>query len=144
MTSTPTAAALAFANMAPGDMVTKAITVTNTGTLAQQYSMASVTSEDVFAAQLTLTVKTGVATCTNAGFGIGGGFLYGPSQLGSRRGTLIIGSAVLGLQPGDRTLSAGASEVLCAQVALKKSTPNGFASLTTTAVFTFVAEQSDK
>ena len=68
---------ITLAGMAPGAKVAAPVTVTNTGMLPpavcrglsgmpwpQRYAVASVTTEDSLVAQLELTVKTGVTTCT--------------------------------------------------------------------------------
>jgi hypothetical protein len=58
--------------MAPGDEVTNPITVTNGGSLELRYAVTSTTTENTLAGQLDLTIKTGVTTCTNGGFGASG------------------------------------------------------------------------
>lgn len=142
--ATPATSALALPNMAPGDVVTAPITVSNSGTLAQRYAVLSTTDStdaNVLAAQLKLTIKTGVTTCTTAGFAATGTSAYA-GVLGSTTGTKVVGDSATGAQTGDRALAAGANEVLCAQVSLPTSTDNTFQGKTTTAVFTFNAEQT--
>ena len=160
ISAAPASAAVTLTNMAPGDVVTAPITVTNSGGLAVRYSVTSVTTEDVLAAQLDLTVKSGVASCTTAGFGASGTVVYATGNLGSMAGTNIVGNPASGAQAGDRYLSsatevvdadgtfpagAGAdaptNEALCFQVSLPLSTGNTYQSLTTTATFTFDGEQ---
>ncbi|MGV8847367.1 MAG: TasA family protein [Propionicimonas sp.] len=142
LTATPASAALTFANMAPGDKVTAPITVTNTGTLAHRYAVVSVTTENTLAAQLTLNVKSGVTACTNGGFGTDGVSAWAGILGSTAAGTKIIGDSLAGSQAGDRVLAAGTNEVLCAQVTLPLATGNTFQSLTSTATFTFNAEQT--
>jgi predicted ribosomally synthesized peptide with SipW-like signal peptide len=156
----PANAAITLTGMAPGDVVTAPITVSNSGSLSFRYSLRSVTTENALAAQLDLTVKSGVATCTTAGFGASGTVVYGPADLGSMAGVNILGSSASGHQAGDRYLSGSAdivdadgthpagagpdaptNEALCFQVSLPLSTGNAFQSLTTTATLTFDAEQ---
>jgi hypothetical protein len=139
---TPATAAVTFSGMAPGDVVTAPITVQNTGTLSERYSVLSTTTENVLAGQLALQLKSGVTTCTTAGFAATGTSLYGAAALGSTTGTKVLGDAAQGAQAGDRTLAAGASEVLCAQVTLPTSTGNTFQNLTTTATLKFDGEQT--
>jgi streptogramin lyase len=141
LTATPATSAITMAGMTPGDKVTAPITVTNTGSLNQRYSMSSVTTENLLAAQLELTIKTGVSTCTNAGFGSDGTSIYSAGDLGTVTGTKVIGDALQGAQAGDRNLAVSASEVLCAQVVLPTTTATTFQVRTTTATFTFNAEQ---
>ena len=145
LTTTPTTAAVTLTNMAPGDSRVGSITVNNTGSLAQRYAVVSVadnTDTKGLAGQLQMTVKTGVTTCTSAGFATDGTVVYGPSVLGSTAGTKVIGDSAQGFQTGDRALAATASESLCVLVSLPLATGNAFQNATTTAVFTFNAEQT--
>lgn len=143
LTATPATSALTFANMAPGDTVTAPITVTNAGTLAQRYAVVSVTTENTLAAQLDLTIKSGVTTCTNGGFAGSGVVAYATGDLGSTTpGTKVIGDSATGIHAGDRVLAASGAETLCAQVVLPTATGNTFQTLTTTATLTFNAEQT--
>jgi hypothetical protein len=128
--------------MAPGDQVTNPITVTNGGTLQLRYAVTSTTTENVLAGQLDLTIKTGVTTCTNAGFGADGTVIYGPGDLGSTAGTNVIGNPAQGNQAGDRTLNASANETLCFNVQLPSSTGGTYQGLNTTATLAFQAEQT--
>ena len=142
ISTNPTAALVTFSGMAPGDEVTNPITVSNAGTLQLRYAVTSTTTENVLAAQLDLTIKTGVTTCTNGGFGVDGTVIYGPGDLGSVAGTNVIGNPAQGNQAGDRTLNASANEVLCFNVQLPSSTGNTYQGLTSTATFSFQAEQT--
>ncbi len=107
-----------------------------------RYALTSTTTENVLAAQLDLTVKTGVTSCTTAGFGTDGTGVYGPDDLGSTGGSTIFGNPAQGPDTNDRVLNASSSEVLCVQVSLPLSTADAFQNLTTTATFTFDAEQT--
>jgi spore coat-associated protein N len=142
ISTTPASALVTFAGMLPGDQVTAPITVTNGGSADLRYAIASTTTENALAAQLDLTVKSGVATCTNAGFGATGSVVYATGDLGSMAGVNLVGNASQGAQAGDRNLAAGANEALCFSVSLPLSTGNAFASLTSTATFAFAAEQT--
>jgi hypothetical protein len=142
ISAAPASAAVTFANMAPGDMVTAPITVSNAGSLQLRYSVRSTTTENVLAAQLDMTVKSNVVTCTNAGFGGSGSVLYGPNDLGSMAGLNVIGDPAQGADPGDRVLNAAASEVLCVHVSLPLATGNAYQNVTTTASLDFIAEQT--
>lgn len=143
---TPTAtAAVATGNMAPGDSIYGQVGVTNTGTLSERYAVLSTTDAtdaNFLASQLQMTVKSGVTTCSAAGFGATGTVVYGPSVFGSTTGTKVIGDAATGTQPGDRTLAAGATENLCFQVSLPSAAGNPYQAKTTTAVFRFDSEQT--
>jgi hypothetical protein len=142
LSTNPTTALVTFSGMAPNDEVTNPITVTNSGSLQLRYAVTSTTTEDTLAAQLDLTIKTGVTTCTNAGFDTDGTVIYGPGDLGSVAGTDVIGDPTQGADTGDRTLNASANEILCFNVQLPSSTNNTYQGLTTTATFNFQAEQT--
>jgi predicted ribosomally synthesized peptide with SipW-like signal peptide len=137
--TSPVSAVVTMPAMAPGDQVTNPLTVQNNGTLALRYAMTSTTTEDTLAADLQMTVKSGVTTCTNAGFGASGTTLYS-GDLGATTTLNILGDNTQGADAGDRTLAAGASEVLCINVSLPLAATTQGA--TTTATFTFDAEQT--
>jgi hypothetical protein len=163
ISTSPETALITYTNMAPGDVVTAPLTVTNGGSLALRYAVTSTTTEDALAAQLELTIKSGVTTCTNSGFGASGTVIYGPGDLGSTAVINVVGNPTTGHQDGDRYLSGGTggtdivdadgtyppgagadaptNEELCFHVSLPSGTGNTFQDLTTTATFTFNAEQ---
>jgi predicted ribosomally synthesized peptide with SipW-like signal peptide len=142
ISTSPASALVTFSGMLPGDQVTAPITVTNDGSADLRYAITSTTTENVLAGQLDLTVKSGVATCTDAGFGASGTVIYGGADLGSTTGVNVVGDPAQGAQAGDRALVAAASETLCFNVTLPLSTGNAFANLTSTATFAFAAEQT--
>jgi hypothetical protein len=142
ISTSPTSALVTFSGMAPGDQVTNPITVTNAGTLALRYAVTSTTTENVLAAQLDLTVKSGVTTCTNAGFGSSGTVVYATGDLGNTTAIKLIGDPAQGAQSGDRALAAAANEALCFNVSLPLASPNAVQGLSSTATFAFVAEQT--
>jgi hypothetical protein len=127
--------------MAPGDQVTAPITVTNAGSLSLRYAITSTTTENTLAGQLGLTIKSGVTTCTNAGFASSGAVLYGSAALGNTTPINVVGDPTQGSQAGDRTLASG-SETLCFSVSLPLATGNTFQGLTSTATFSFQGEQT--
>ncbi len=142
LTTAPTTALVTLSAMAPGDQVTAPITVTNGGTLDLRYAVTSTTTENTLAGQLALTIKSGVTTCTNAGFGGSGTVLYGAATLGSTTGVNVVGNPTQGAQAGDRTLTAGTNETLCFNVSLPLSSSSTYQGLTTTATFAFQGEQT--
>ncbi|MGL5856810.1 MAG: TasA family protein [Angustibacter sp.] len=147
ITASPATSAISLANMAPGDVVTAPITVANAGTLAYRYALTSTSDaadSDFLAAQLRMSIKSGItsANCTTANFSSSGAAVSTNTVLGSTTGAAIFGSPTQGAQAGDRALAAGASEVLCVQVSLPLSTGNAYQARTTTATFTFDAEQT--
>jgi hypothetical protein len=142
ISTSPASAIVSFSGMLPGDVVTGSVTVSNAGSAQLRYAVTSTTTENTLAAQLDLTVKSGVTTCTNGGFSASGTVIYATGDLGSTGGTALIGSSAQGAQAGDRTLDAAASEALCFQVSLPLASGNAYQSLTTTATFDFIAEQT--
>jgi spore coat-associated protein N len=146
LNTSPTDVVVTFENMAPGDQYTAPITVTNEGTLDLRYAVKSVATDvdgKHLMGQLDLTIKTGVTDCSNAGFSADGSVVYATGDLGSALGTKLIGDSATGAQTGDRELVATTgSEVLCINVLLPGSTGNAFQGATTTATFTFDAEQT--
>lgn len=133
-----TTALVTFSAMAPGDKVTAPITVTNAGTLALRYALSTaITGSTVLSDGLTLGIKSGVTTCSNAGFGTDGTSLYSGALTSG-----AIGSAAQGQQTGDRSLAASGTETLCFQVALPSAAASSLQSLSSTATFTFASEQT--
>jgi hypothetical protein len=138
ISSSPTSALVSFSGMAPGDKVTAPITIANAGTLQLRYAMTtSISGSTTLSDGLTLTVKSGVTTCSNAGFGTDGSQVYTGSVTAG-----AIGDTAQGSQAGDRTLNASANEALCFQVQLPTSATSSLQSLSATATFTFGAEQT--
>jgi len=131
-----------FEDMAPGDQVTNPIKVSNDGSLELRYAVTSTTTENTLAGELDLTVKTEVKECTNEGFDKDGTVIYGPGDLGSEKGINVIGDPAQGEQKEDRTLKPGEGEELCFSVQLPSSTGNSYQGLSTTATFSFEAEQT--
>lgn len=144
ISTSPTSALVTYSNMAPGDSVTNSLTVTNAGTLALRYAIASsATNADSkgLKDQLTLTVKTAdVVTVDGACNQFDGTQLY-TGDLDSSDGK-IVGDSASGAQSGDRSLNSSANETLCVKVLLPSSSGNSFQNATTTATFTFDAEQT--
>jgi spore coat-associated protein N len=138
--TSPTTALLAMSAMVPGDQVTATLTVSNNGTLQLRYAVTSTTTEDALAAQLVLTVKSGVTTCNSANWSASGTTLYS-GLLGSTTTAAIVGSVATGSQAGDRTLAASSSEVFCLNVTLPLNATLG-SGAATTATLNFQAEQT--
>lgn len=147
----PATAVVAAGDMAPGDVATGQVEVTNTGSLELRYAVTSTTNNDTLAGQLDLWVWGEAAEADSAGDNDtcdatpGAGvttYLYTQGVLGSTGGTNVIGDPAVGGQAGDRVLGATLSEVLCFHVALPTETGNTFQNRSTTATFTFAAEQT--
>jgi hypothetical protein len=126
--------------LAPGDLATAALTVTNSGSLQMRYAVKGTTSENTLAGALNLSIRSGVSSCTTPGFLLTGTPLYS-GILGNLTGLNLIGDATPGNQAGDRVLNGGASETLCVQVGLPLLTGNLLQGLTDLASLDFVAEQ---
>ena len=144
-TSSDDTALITYSDMAPGDKVTQPLTVSNSGSLELRYavtSLATNTDSKGLREQLDLSIKSGVTTCTNAGFDTDGTLLYGAADLGGDPAINVIGDPAQGADTGDRTLAASGSEVLCFQAELPLSTGDAYQDATTTATFTFEAEQT--
>lgn len=142
----PTSAAITFSNLLPSDKVTDDIVVSNSGTITLRYALegtaTNADSKDL-RAQLDLTIKVGVTTCTTAGFDTDGTEVYGTDlPLGSAGTTQFFGDKATGSDSGDRTVAASGSETLCFQITLPSSTGTAYENATTTATFTFYAEQT--
>ena len=144
ISTNPASALVTFANMAPGDQVTAPLVVNNTGSLDLRYAVTSVaTNLDAKAlmTQLVLTIKSGVTTCTNAAYAATGVILYS-GALGSAAGINVVGDPTVGFQAGDRPLTSLTNETLCFHVSLPIASGNAYQAATTTASFTFNAEQT--
>ena len=116
----------------PGDSGSQTVTVSNTGTGQLRYAMSSVsTNTDTknLRGQLQLSVKTGACAGTTS--------LYSGTLNGA-----AFGDPTQGAQAGDRTLASGANEQLCFAWSLPLATSDTFQGATTTATFTFAAEQT--
>ncbi|MGH1491735.1 MAG: TasA family protein [Acidimicrobiales bacterium] len=128
--------------MSPGDQYTAPLTVGNAGTVDLRYAMTSTTTEDVLAGELVMTIKSGVTTCDNANWAASGSSIYS-GVLGTVATSNILGSNAQGADTGDRTITAAGSEVLCFNVTLPLAATNASQGITSTATFTFDAEQTD-
>ncbi len=120
-------------NMMPGDSTSATLTVQNNGTGQLRYAMtSSSTNADGkgLRDQLSLTVQPG--TCPSVSGSIYSGALSATA----------FGNPAAGAQAGDRTLAAGSSEQLCFTASLPSATGNAYQGATTTATFTFNAEQT--
>ena len=142
----PAATAITFTNMAPGDVVTAPVLVRNQGNLAFRYAMTSgATNADTKALKdaLVFTVKTEDGGGGCAAFS--GAQLYtGDLDNGGASVAvpgLILGNSIQGAQAGDRVLASAVQENLCLRVSLPLTAANTLQAASTTATFTFNAEQ---
>ena len=142
LTVAPASTAITGLDLIPGDRVTAPLTITNSGSLDLRYSMISVTTEDVLAGELVMSIKTGVATCDSANFGATGTVVFNGVLGATGPGVNVLGDSAQGDQPGDRVLAPAANEVLCIDVQLPLSASNATQGITSTATFTVNAEQT--
>jgi spore coat-associated protein N len=117
----------------PGDSGSQTVVVANNGTGDLRYSMStSATNADGkgLAGQLDLTIRAG--TCAAPGTTLYSG----------KVDVAALGSGVQGPQAGDRTVTAPGSDSLCFSWSFPFGSDNAFQAATTTATFTFAAEQT--
>ena len=145
ISTSPASAFITFSSMVPGDTTTQSLVVSNDGTLQLRYAItSSATNTDAkgLKDQLVLTVKTiDVTTPATPCDNFDGTQLY-TGDLDDGAGGVLVGSNAQGAQAGDRTLNASTNETLCFRVNLPSTTGNAFQNATTTATFTFDAEQT--
>jgi hypothetical protein len=137
--ASPASALIGYTDMLPGDSVTSALTVSNTGTGQLRYALtSSATNADTkgLKDQLQIVVKTkdtNTAGCAN---------FNGTQLYSGALGSASFGNVAQGADTGDRVLDAATNEVLCFQATLPPSTGNAFQGAATTATFTLSAEQT--
>lgn len=130
--SSPTVA-FTISAMVPGDASTQALTIDNAGTAPLRYALTT-TATNALGDTLTLTVRTLGTSC--AAFD-GTSVLAATALDGA-----TIGNPAQGANAGDRTLAGAANEILCFRVSLPLATGNALQGATSTAAFTFDAEQT--
>lgn len=144
ISTSPTSALVSYSTMAPGDSTTQSLTVTNGGTLALRYAISSsATNADSKALKdaLSLVIKTVDVTTPGTPCDNFDGTQLSSGDLDGTNGKLV-GDSAQGSHTGDRTLSASGSDTLCFRASLGSSTGNAYQNATTTATFTFSAEQT--
>jgi hypothetical protein len=101
------------------------------------------TGDNVAASLLRTQIKSGVTSCTNAGFA-GTGTLLSGSTAVTPSTTLanFVGNPAAGAQTGDRTLASGASETLCLQISFPHPSATAYSGHSSNLTYTFAAEQT--
>jgi hypothetical protein len=141
----PTTALVTFSNMAPGDTTTQSLVVSNGGSLGLRYAISSsATNTDTkgLKDQLVLTIKTIDVTLPATPCDDFDGTQLYTGDLDDGASGYLVGDPTPGPQGGERVLAASANETLCFRVELPLSTGNTYQNATTTATFTFDAEQT--
>ena len=134
----------------PGDSVSTPVTVENDGSAQLRYAVSH-TSTDPDTKDLRSQLFAVVLTADTGGgtdFGTDGDYcddatgtsLHASAALDASGN--LVGDPAQGSQAGDRTLNAGASEVLCFYVSLPLSATNDAQGATSVTTFTFAAEQT--
>lgn len=145
ISTNPTTALVSFSNMAPGDSVTDDLVVSNDGSLELRYAISSSATDTDgkgLKDQLDLTIKTiDVTTPGTPCDDFDGTELY-TGDLDDGATGYLVGDPTTGADTGDRVLAASASETLCFRVELPLTTDDTYQDATTTATFTFDAEQT--
>lgn len=119
----------------PGDSGAAIIGVKNNGVSQLRYAMSTGISGDTngLGAQMQLVVKDGPIVA---------GACTGTTLSSGSMAVAAIGSASQGFQAGDRTVDAGVTDSLCFQWTFPQTSGNSYKLSTTTATFTFDAEQT--
>lgn len=146
LNTVPTTTLLTLGTAKPGDSNPTTggaqLEVKNDGTLDFIYAVSVTTSPaTALDTELKLEIKgVDVTTPGTPCNDFDGAVLYALGNFTGVSGKLI-GDPATGSQAGDRTLTNLTSEFLCFQVTLPSGAPNTAQGLTTTATFTFDAEQ---
>ncbi len=132
-------------NLAPGDTVFRAVTVTNTGSLDLRYAITGQTTSETksLSTVLQYTIYTGV-TAGPCGLGnTSGGVAIASNKTIGLASTALVGDNAQHQQAGDRALASGpgGSEDLCVAMTLPLATTSAFASASANVKLTFDAEQ---
>jgi hypothetical protein len=125
--------AFTVTDMVPGDTVTAPLTISNNGTSTLRYALTSVATTTL-GDTLTLEIRALGTSCA----AFDGGVIRAATALDGA----TFGSPSQGADAGDRTLAAAANEVLCFRVVFPLASGNTLQGLSSTATFTFDAEQT--
>lgn len=123
---------LSTSGMTPGTVTYAPLKISNTGTIAFDYAMATATGGSAaLAAALTIGIKVVPgATCDASAYAASSDVAYAQAA--------GLGGATIAARP----LATGASEYLCFRVELPAGADNSLQGLTTNATFTFTATPS--
>ena len=123
---------LSTSGITPGTVTYAPLKISNAGTIAFRYTMATATGGSApLAAALTIGIKVvGSSTCDASAYAGSSTVAYAQSA--------GLGGATIAARP----LAVGASEYLCFRVELPSGADNSLQGLTTSATFTFTADPS--
>jgi hypothetical protein len=141
LSTNPTTSLFNMTGVLPGDSKVGTLNVKNDGTMQMRYAMSDTVTDAVIGSTFKMTVKSGVADCTAAGFAGSGTVVY-DGILGSTTGTKVLGDKAVGQQAGDRVVNAGATDALCVLVSTPTTVDNSVQGLTGNGTFQFDAEQT--
>jgi predicted ribosomally synthesized peptide with SipW-like signal peptide len=140
---------LTSSTMMPGASIASSVAVENDGTAELRYSVSQTsTNADSKALRDSLLLVIRTEDTGGGAFGTDGNYCDDATGAVVRASAAIgasgnlVGDPTQGANTGDRTLGAGASEVLCFYVSLTISAPNTSQGASTTTTFTFDAEQT--
>ncbi len=131
----PTTSVLSMSGMVPGNQIAAPLTIQNTGTLNLRYAMTA-SATDADGKHLRDALNLTIERRTGCGGSVLETLYDGPI------GAAIYGDPRAGTDPGDRTLSTSASEVLCFRAALPSDVDPLYGSASTTVTLTFWSEQT--
>jgi hypothetical protein len=145
----PTTTLSSAANLAPGDIVFRPVSVTNGGTLDLRYSVTGVidSQSKSLGGELRYTVYDGMTVpecnAANASRDVSSGTsLVSDASIGTSS-TNLVGNPATGRQNGDRAINAGdPPDVLCVAMELPLATTSAFAGADASVTLTFAAEQT--
>jgi predicted ribosomally synthesized peptide with SipW-like signal peptide len=126
----------AVSAMMPGDTAADSLTILNAGTADLRYAMTTAAT-NALGDELDVEVREEDADGACDDFD---GAVLVPA--GTALDGAGFGSSAQGADGGDRVLTGGSSEVLCFQVSLPLTTDDTFQGATSTATFSFLAEQT--
>ena len=144
-TSSDGIALITYDNMAPGDTTTQPLVVSNDGSLELRYAISSsATDTDLkgLKDQLVLTINTIDVTLPATPCDDFDGTQLYTGDLDDGASGYLVGDPTPGPQGGEKVLAASANETLCFRVHLPSDTDDDYQDATTTATFTFEAEQT--
>jgi hypothetical protein len=139
LSASPASALFSLSAMMPGDGTYGQLTLTNDGSAQLRYAMTtSATDPDSLALADAVSLEIRVKASGSCSADFTGTVVMSATALSGA----AFGDPTAGDDSGDRTLNASASDVLCFKASLPLATGNAYQGATTSATFTFQAEQT--